>query len=174
MYSASSFNSPAAWPSGWPEPVAPLPAAADINAQANSSGALPAYGAGAYVRMGQQGAAMAATPHQLICMLFDGVKTATLMARHHMAQGDTVAKGNALSKAINIIDNGLKASLDENAGGAQGAVLVGQLASLYDYVVQRLMLANRRNDPALIDEAERLLDNVSSAWRAVGHSEGQS
>ena len=60
---------------------------------------------------------MSASPHKLISMLFDGAKTAIIMARHHMAQGDIQAKGNAISKALNIVENGLKSSLDSAAGG---------------------------------------------------------
>jgi flagellar protein FliS len=73
----------------------------------------------------------------------------------------------AISKAINIIDNGLKSSLDADAGGKAGAELVTNLSALYDYIAQRLMYANLRNDPALLDEADRLLDNISSAWREI-------
>lgn len=125
-------------------------------------------GVGSYAKIGLETAAMSASPHQLICMLFDGAKTAITMARHHMANGEIVAKGNAISKAINIIDNGLKASLDADAGGAAGAALVANLSALYDYINQRLMYANLRNDPALLDEADRLLENISSAWKEIG------
>jgi flagellar protein FliS len=90
------------------------------------------------------------------------------MARHHMAQKEIAAKGAAISKAINIVENGLKASLDAEAGGAAGAELVGNLSALYDYICQRLMFANLRNDPTLLDEADRLLDNIGSAWREIG------
>ena len=100
-------------------------------------------------------------------MLFDGAKTAIAMARHHMANNDISAKGQAISKAINIVDNGLKASLDPDAGGMAGAELVADLSAFYDYVTQRLLFANLRNDPALLDEADRLLDNISSAWREI-------
>lgn len=124
-------------------------------------------GASAYATIGLQSAAMSASPHQLITMLFDGVKTAITMARHHMANGEIVAKGNAISKAINIIDNGLKASIDAEAGGAAGAALAANVSALYDYITQRLLYANLRNDPALLDEADRLLDNISSAWREI-------
>ncbi len=89
------------------------------------------------------------------------------MARHHMANGEIAAKGNAISKAINIIDNGLKASIDTEAGGAAETVLAANVSALYDYINQRLMYANLRNDPALLDEADRLLDNISSAWREI-------
>lgn len=125
-------------------------------------------GAGAYAKIGLQSAAMSASPHQLIAMLFDGAKTAITMARHHMAQEEIAAKGNAISKAINIIDNGLKTSIDADAGGAEGAALAANVSSLYDYIIQRLMYANLRNDPELLNEAERLLENISSAWNEIG------
>lgn len=124
-------------------------------------------GANAYATVGRESGAMSASPHQLITMLFDGAKTAITMARHHMANQDIAAKGNAISKAINIVDNGLKASLDAEVGGMAGAELVVNLSALYDYVSQRLLYANLRNDPALLDEADRLLDNISSAWRDI-------
>jgi flagellar secretion chaperone FliS len=122
-------------------------------------------GATAYARMGTESGAMSASPHQLITMLFDGAKTAITMARHHMANKEIAAKGNAISKAINIVENGLKASLDAEAGGLAGAELVGNLAALYDYINERLLYANLRNDLAQLDEADRLLESIGSAWR---------
>ncbi|MDY7548042.1 flagellar export chaperone FliS [Glaciimonas sp. Gout2] len=124
-------------------------------------------GAQAYAKMGVESAVMSASPHHLITLLFDGARTAINMARHHMVNKEIVAKGNAISKAINIIDNGLKASLDAEIGGKDGAELVANLSALYDYIKQRLMFANLRNDPALLDEAARLLENIGSAWREI-------
>jgi flagellar secretion chaperone FliS len=124
-------------------------------------------GANAYAKVGTEIGAMSASPHQLITMLFDGAKTAIAMARHHMANKDIGAKGLAISKAINIVENGLKASLDADAAGVAGAQLVADLSAFYAYVTQRLLYANLRNDPALLDEADRLLDSVSSAWREI-------
>jgi len=124
-------------------------------------------GAGAYARVGVESGAMSASPHQLICMLFDGAKTAIGMARHHMAGGDVVAKGLAISKAVNIVENGLKASLDREAAGAAGADLVKNLTALYDYIVQRMLYANLRNDAKALDEADRLLDDIAGAWREI-------
>ena len=126
-------------------------------------------GAGAYARVGVESGAMSASPHQLIVMLFDGAKTAIGKARHHMAVGETAAKGNAISKAVNIVDNGLKASLDASAAGAAGTQLVDNLSALYAYIIQRLLQANLRNDAAALDEADALLENIASAWREIGH-----
>ena len=127
-------------------------------------------GANAYAVVGTEIGAMSASPHELIGMLFDGAKTAITMARHNMAGQEIAAKGNAISKAINIVDNGLKAGLDARAGGVTGAELVGNLSALYDYIVQRLMYANLHNDARALDEADGLLENIASAWREIGMS----
>lgn len=126
------------------------------------------HGAGAYARVGMETGVDSASPHQLIVMLFDGAQAAIAMARHHMAANDIAAKGQAISKAISIVDNGLKAGLDAQAAGAAGSELVANLSALYDYIARQLMLANLRNDPALLDEAQQLLDNIGSAWREIG------
>ncbi len=129
-------------------------------------------GAGAYARVGVETLAMSASPHQLIAMLFDGAKTAIGMARHHMAAGEIEAKGNAISKAMGIVENGLKASLDAKAAGTEGTTLFRNLSALYDYVVRRLLYANLRNDVAVLDEVDALLDSLASAWREIEPGRG--
>ncbi len=124
-------------------------------------------GAGAYARIGVETGIEAASPHQLITMLFDGAAAAIALARRHMAAGRVAAKGQAISKAIDIVDSGLKAALDPVAGGRAGEQLAGNLSQLYDYVVRRLMHANLHDDPQALDEAARLLENVASAWREI-------
>lgn len=129
-------------------------------------------GAGAYARVGVESQAMSASPHQLIAMLFDGAKTAIGMARHHMSAGETEAKGNAISKAMNIVENGLKASLDAKAAGTEGTTLVSNLSALYDYVIRRLLYANLHNDAAVLGEVDALLDSLASAWREIEPGRG--
>jgi len=124
-------------------------------------------GASAYARVGIETSTQCASPHQLIAMLFEGAATAIAMARHHMAERRISAKGESISKAIDIIENGLKASLDPAAGGAAGERLVNDLSALYDYIVRKLMHANLRNDAAALDESASLLESVGSAWREI-------
>lgn len=124
-------------------------------------------GAGMYARLGMETAASSASPHQLIAMLFDAAASSIAMARFHMGEKRIRAKGEATSRAINIIENGLKASLDPEAGGGAGKRLAGDLAELYDYLVRKLMYANLHNDVAALDEAARLLESVASAWREI-------
>lgn len=129
--------------------------------------AMARSGANVYARVGLETGVMSATPHQVVSMLFNGVKAAITMARHHMAHNEIAAKGSAISKAINIIDNGLKSSFEADAGNPAAVELVANLMALYDYTARCLLLANLRNDPALLDEADRLLDSIGSAWREI-------
>lgn len=121
-----------------------------------------------YAQVGVETGVAAADPHKLILMLFDGTHAALVAARLAMTRGEVTAKVAALSKAIAIIDGGLKASLDVNAGG----VLAERLASLYDYMLSRLLAANLRNDVALVDEVTRLLDDLRGAWAQIGQRTG--
>ena len=72
-------------------------------------------------------------------------------------------KGAAISKALDIVNNGLLAALDRDKGGE----VAERLASLYDYVARLLLNANLRNDRASLDEAGRLLADIASAWRQI-------
>ena len=118
--------------------------------------------------LGVETQAMSASPHQLICMLFDGAATAIGMARHHMAGGDIAAKGKAISKAI-----AHRRQRPEGRAGCEGGRPRGRPSwwsgwpSLYDYVIRRLLQANLHDDPRALDEAEALLENVASAWREI-------
>ncbi|MBG6248506.1 MULTISPECIES: flagellar export chaperone FliS [Symbiopectobacterium] len=121
-------------------------------------------GSQAYAQVGLESSVMSASPHQLIVLLFDGARSALVRARILLQQNDIAGKGYALSKAIDIITNGLKADLDIEKGGE----LAENLAALYDYMVQRLMIANLHNDAKVIDEVETLLNSISDAWRQIG------
>jgi flagellar protein FliS len=121
-------------------------------------------GASSYAKVGLETGIAAASPHKLIVMLFEGALTAIRNASMHMKAGDIAKKGAAVSKAIAIVENGLRASLDP-VGGGEIAV---QLDSLYDYIVRRLMTANLKNDPAILDEAHALLLDLKGAWDAIG------
>jgi len=109
---------------------------------------------------------LAASPHQLIVMLFDGALVALAQAKENMLRKNIPGKGVAISKAISIIDDGLKVSLDEKAGGK----IAQDLKVLYEYMTLRLMSANLKSDPAILDEVTGLLQEISSAWREIGKS----
>jgi flagellar protein FliS len=120
-------------------------------------------GANAYAKVGVETGVMAADPHKLIVMLFEGAETALRLARQQMADGDVPAKGRSISKAINIIDNGLRASLDKKAGGE----IAANLEALYEYMVERLLHANLNNSSDMLQEVLSLLGELRSAWESI-------
>jgi flagellar protein FliS len=122
------------------------------------------FGAQAYQRVGVDTGVTASDPHALVLMLFDGVLEAIQHAQGHVAAGRVLEKGKALSKAVRIVEEGLKASLDRNSGGA----LAQQLAALYDYASLRLLQANLRNDHKALAEVASLLSDLRAAWAAIG------
>ncbi|SFP44505.1 flagellar protein FliS [Geopseudomonas sagittaria] len=121
-------------------------------------------GAAAYARVGVESSVMSATPHRLIGMLFDGAQASIRAARLHMHNGDVAEKGKAISRAIDIVNQGLLAALDHERGGE----LAQRLEQIYDYVVRLLLQANLHNDEQRLDEAARLLEDIGSAWREIG------
>jgi flagellar secretion chaperone FliS len=123
-------------------------------------------GINAYARVGLETGVIAASPHRLILMLFEGARIALSSALVHMRSGETVAKGESISKAISIITSGLQASLDIDAGGE----LAQHLNALYDYMSRRLLLANLHNKPEYVEEVARLLAELNDAWAAIGTS----
>ena len=122
-----------------------------------------------YAKVGIEAAVESSDPHRLILMLFDGAITAVSLAKIHMDAGDIPQKGMAISKAIDIVPNGLQASLDMEAGGD----LAGRLAGLYDYMAQRLLFANLKNSAAALDEVSELLTSLRDAWAEIAPGKQQ-
>jgi flagellar protein FliS len=104
-----------------------------------------------------------ADPHRLILLLFEGAAAALNTAKFCMNDQNIPAKGEAISKAINIITNGLQASLDVEAGGD----LAERMAALYEYMVARLLWANLKNDQVALEEVRGLLEELHGAWREI-------
>ncbi len=104
-----------------------------------------------------------ADPHRLIEMLFDGAAAAILQARQALREGRIAAKGEATGRALRILDEGLKASLDPRGGD-----LTTNLRTLYAYMTHRLLEANLSNDDAKYDEVSGMLDQLRGAWRSIG------
>ncbi|EFN4853330.1 flagellar export chaperone FliS [Escherichia coli] len=120
-----------------------------------------AKGTQAYAQIGVESAVMSASQQQLVTMLFDGVLSALVRARLFMQDNNQQGKGVSLSKAINIIENGLRVSLDEESKDE----LTQNLIALYSYMVRRLLQANLRNDVSAVEEVETLMRNIADAWQ---------
>ena len=124
----------------------------------------PRNAAHAYANVGLETGVIAASPHQLIVLLYEGAELAVRMAIKHMREGDLVKKSAAITKASSIILDGLLAALDLKQGGD----VAQQLASLYDYMNKRLMLAHLNNQTEPLEEVLGLLQELHSAWQQIG------
>jgi len=118
----------------------------------------------AYVQTGIETGVSDADPHRLIQMLFEGVLAAIADARVKLNAGDIPGRGQAISKAIAIIEQGLQPSLDTKNGGE----LADRMNALYAYIVTRLLQANLRGEPDALDEATRLISELHAGWKAIG------
>ncbi|MBI1396956.1 MAG: flagellar export chaperone FliS [Betaproteobacteria bacterium] len=116
-----------------------------------------------YARLSVETGVEGASPEMLIVMLYDGAIRALNLARPEMERGNIPEKGRLVSKAIDIIDVGLRGALDDGAGGE----IARNLASLYDYMGQQLLHANVNNDVGAVDEVCGLLRELKEAWETL-------
>jgi flagellar protein FliS len=113
--------------------------------------------------------ALSASPHKLIAMLLEGALSAISTARQQMLDKQIEAKTRSINKAMSIVNEGLKASLDLRNGGE----IALHLHSLYSYIAGRLFLANLRNQPELLDEVAGLLEQIHDAWKQIAPTTGR-
>jgi flagellar protein FliS len=102
-----------------------------------------------------------ASPHRIVQMLLEGALDRIAKAKYFMANEKVAEKGERISETISII-NGLRASLDMNAGEVSS-----NLDALYEYMEQNLLMANIKNDMTKLDEVGSLLVQVKSGWDAI-------
>ena len=119
--------------------------------------------ANAYKRVAVETSVQGANPHSLVELLFDALLQSLATAHGAIARGDVVAKGQAIGKAVRIIEEGLKAGLNVRDGGE----LAQNLQALYDYSIRRLTLANLRNDTRMIEEVSGLIEPVAGSWKLI-------
>lgn len=116
-----------------------------------------------YANVGLETGVIAASPHQLIVMLYEGAELAVRMAIRHIQAGNLAEKSAAITQASAIILEGLRAALDFKQGGD----IARQLDALYDYMNKRLMLAHLNNQTAPLEEVLGLLRELHGAWLQI-------
>ncbi|MFN3439383.1 MAG: flagellar export chaperone FliS [Acidovorax sp.] len=124
--------------------------------------------ANAYQRINVETSMHTIDQHQLVALLYEGAIGAIATARGAMARGDVLGKVNNISKAIRIIEEGLSTALDKVDGGE----IAQNLGALYEYCIHRLILANARNDDAMMQEVMRLIEPVAQGWNEIKKQSG--
>jgi flagellar protein FliS len=77
-----------------------------------------------------------------------------------MQRRDIEAKGQHIGRAVRIVEEGLRSSLNRAAGGE----LAENLNNLYTYIFGRLTHANIKGDEAALQECYDLLSGLRDAW----------
>ncbi len=101
---------------------------------------------------------------ELLLMLYDGAIKFLAQAKEKMQNKDYAGKGRLISKALDVI-NELDASLNREAGGE----VAENLHNLYFLCSSRLLQANLRMDPELIDSVTGILSGLRSAFAQIIH-----
>ncbi|YCH30596.1 flagellar export chaperone FliS [Erwinia sp. D4-22] len=120
-------------------------------------------GTHAYAQVDLHSKVAGATPHQLITMLFEGAHSAIVRARLYFENGNIAKRGEMISKAINIIDNGLRSALDHE----KGQQIARDLDALYHYMSRTLLQANLNNDPSQLTHVDEILMNIAETWKEI-------
>lgn len=115
-----------------------------------------------YQQVNVQAQVSDASPHRLIQMLMEGGLERMAQAQGAMMREQGPLKGELISKSIGII-GGLREALDPSRGGE----VASNLDRLYEYMIARLIHANKANDPAVLTEVAGLLREVKSGWDAI-------
>jgi flagellar protein FliS len=104
-----------------------------------------------------------ATPHKLVSLLYQSVASEIAAARGAIARRDIQEKGRAISHAVRVIEEGLLAPLDVVGGGP----LALNLSDVYQYLVQRITLANVKTDDTMLAECANLVEILRQGWDAI-------
>jgi flagellar protein FliS len=105
----------------------------------------------------------AASPHELVLMLFE--RLCLLLRDARAAAGaDPARRLRATERALAIVD-GLDSTLDDSRGGDVARSLHEAYATLRDRIAQGNALA--------LSEAIAAADELAAAWRAIGRRDGE-
>ena len=120
-------------------------------------------GYNAYTAVSLDSQIAGATPHQLIVLLYDGAINAMRRAEIYFQSGNIARRGEMISRAINIIDNGLRAGLDHEKGGQ----IAAELESLYEYISRTLLEANLNKSGETLPHLISLMTEMQETWQAI-------
>ncbi|MGA9875592.1 MAG: flagellar export chaperone FliS [Solirubrobacteraceae bacterium] len=109
----------------------------------------------------RQGAVLAATPGELVVMLYDGARRFLRQASIAMREGQVERAHNTLRRAELIITH-LDGVLDYDQGQ-----IPQRLHSIYQFCLSHLNRGRLSQDPAKLEEVSDLLGELRDAWAQV-------
>ena len=109
------------------------------------------------------------SPGELLLAVYDGLFKFLHQAKYCMESGKRGPAGEAVSRAHAILCE-LMLALDEK----HAPELCGNLMSLYDYSMTRLLEANRHQDAAGVADVIRVLGPIREAFQIAVRSPGEA
>lgn len=110
-----------------------------------------------------------ASPTRLVQIMFEQILAHLATARGAMGRitdnrpvNEVVAKGNAVAKTLGLIGQ-LNGTLNIEDGGQ----VAQNLRALYEYMMNRLTLANATNDQSVVAEVAALISMIKSGWDQI-------
>jgi flagellar protein FliS len=117
----------------------------------------------AYREVDRQTAVLSANGVDLVLLTYEALLRRLKQASEAFVSKDVAARGEALSRAIEVIEKGLIGSLDMQQGGQ----LSQQLLSQYQLWTAQILHCNMNADAALLGELIKTVEVVRSAWEQV-------
>lgn len=117
----------------------------------------------AYQSVSVHGGVADADPHAMVLVLMDAALERMSTARGCIERRELTRQAALLHSCVKIVGE-LRGSLNMDQGGT----LAQNLSDLYEYMIRRLLLANSASDASCVTEVARLLDEIRSAWIAIG------
>jgi len=110
----------------------------------------------------QQAAVHTSDNVRIVSLLYDGALNFLKTARTRMGERDIAGKCLSLGKATSIVTE-LSGALNTDEGGE----IARNLRRLYDFVLDRLLVANLKNDVTALGDAEKVLATLRDAWKEM-------
>lgn len=120
------------------------------------------YGIKAYKSVGIKDDLAVADPYRVIQLLMQGALENMAKAKGAIERKDYTIKAQTLGKAVAII-GALRNCLDMNVAGD----ISGNLADLYQFMIDHLSIASREQNIEKIDDVIDLMLTIKSAWDQI-------
>lgn len=106
---------------------------------------------------------------RILLMLYQGALNFVNRARKGIEENSPKMRGENISKILAIVTE-LDCALDKEVGGE----LAENLSGLYRYIMNRLTIANVKNDTGALDEVEKLLIELKEGFEGAAQKQKAS
>ena len=117
----------------------------------------------AYQNVDRHTAVISGNTVDLVILLYEKLLQRFREARKAIEINDIPARGEATSKAIELIEKGLIGCLDMRQGGA----VAEQLRYQYSLWLNQVLRCNLNADVELLDKVEAQVKDILSAWQEI-------